>query len=63
MGRSALHLSVDSDNADVIDTLLALVHFELIEEALLHAISKGALNLVRLIVDHPAYIEGTLVCR
>jgi len=27
-------------------------------QALLHAISKGLLNIVRLIVDHPNYIAG-----
>lgn len=27
-------------------------------QALLHAISKGLLNIVRIIVDHPKYISG-----
>ena len=40
MGRSALHLAVDSENLEVIELLLDRMNFEYIEEALLHAISK-----------------------
>ena len=41
MGRNALHLAVDSESFDMIETLIEKVAFENIEEALLHAISKG----------------------
>ena len=41
MGRNALHLAVDSENIDMIETLIEKVTFECIEEGLLHAISKG----------------------
>jgi len=40
MGRSALHLAVDSENLEAIELLLDRVNFHSIEEALLHAISK-----------------------
>lgn len=40
MGRSALHLAVDSENLEAIELLLDRVSFHCIEEALLHAISK-----------------------
>jgi len=40
MGRSALHLAVDSENLEAIELLLDRVYFRAIEEALLHAISK-----------------------
>jgi hypothetical protein len=40
MGRSALHLAVDSENLEAIELLLDRMSFECIEEALLHAISK-----------------------
>ena len=40
MGRSALHLAVDSENLEAIELLLDRVNFRAIEEALLHAISK-----------------------
>ena len=40
MGRSALHLAVDSENQEAIELLLDRVSFQSIEEALLHAISK-----------------------
>jgi len=40
MGRSALHLAVDSENLEAIELLLGRVNFRAIEEALLHAISK-----------------------
>jgi len=39
MGRSALHLAVDSENLEGIELLLDRIHFRAIEEALLHAIS------------------------
>ena len=40
MGRSALHLAVDSENLEAIELLLDRINFHSIEEALLHAISK-----------------------
>ena len=40
MGRSALHLAVDSENLEAIELLLDRINFECIEESLLHAISK-----------------------
>ena len=58
MGRNALHLSVDSECVDTTDILMEHVSWECMEEALLHAISKGLLNIVRLIIDHPMYIAG-----
>ena len=47
MGRSAIHLAVDCDNMDMVELLMERVTFELIEESLLHAISKGATKLVK----------------
>jgi len=44
MGRSALHLAVDSENLEAIELLLDRMNFKCIEEALLHAISKVAYN-------------------
>lgn len=58
MGRSALHLAVDSENIEAIDILLDRLLFQAIEEALLHAISKGATKIVKVIVEHPNYIAG-----
>ncbi len=57
MGRNALHLAVDSENTETIEILMEKVNWECMEEALLHAISKGAVNIVRVIVDHPNYIR------
>jgi hypothetical protein len=34
------------------------ISFDCIEEALLHAISKGAAKVVRVIIEHPNYIAG-----
>jgi ankyrin repeat protein len=34
------------------------ITFDCIEESLLHAISKGAAKLVRVIIEHPNYIAG-----
>lgn len=56
MGRNALHLAVDSESSEAIETLLDHVSFECIEEALLHAISKGHPKTVRLIMEHPNYM-------
>lgn len=56
MGRSALHLAVDSEVMEAIELLLDRVNFENIEEALLHAISKGSVKIVKVIVEHPNYI-------
>ena len=47
MGRSALHLAVDSENIETIELLLDCIQFESIEESLLHAISKGATKIVK----------------
>ena len=58
MGRSALHLAVDSESMDCIELLLDKLNFECIDEALLHAISKGATKIVRVIIEHPNYIAG-----
>ena len=58
MGRNALHLAVDSENMDAIEMLLDKVGFECIEEALLHAISKGSTKIVRVIIEHPNYMAG-----
>lgn len=56
MGRSALHLAVDSESMEAVELLLDRVNFENIEEALLHAISKGSVKVVKVIVEHPNYI-------
>ncbi|TPP64826.1 Transient receptor potential channel [Fasciola gigantica] len=58
MGRNALHLAVDSENTEAMEMLLDKLNFECIEEALLHAISKGHPKLVRLIIEHPNYQAG-----
>ncbi len=58
MGRNALHLAVDSENLETVECLMEHVNMDCITEALLHAISKGSLNIVRLMVDHPSYIQG-----
>lgn len=55
MGRNALHLAVDSENFEAVDTLLDKVNSECIQEGLLHAINKSDLHMVRAIVDHDAY--------
>jgi len=47
MGRSALHLAVDSENFEAIELLLDRLSFECIEESLLHTISKGATKIVK----------------
>ncbi len=58
MGRNALHLAVDSENVEAIELLLDKLSFECIEEALLHAISKGATKIVKIIIEHPSYMAG-----
>ena len=58
MGRSALHLAVDSESTETVELLLEKMDFECTEEALLHAISKAATKTVRLIIEHPNYIAG-----
>jgi len=58
MGRSALHLAVDSENIEAIELLLEKINFECVEESLLHAISKGATKIVRVMIEHPNYIAG-----
>jgi len=47
MGRSALHLAVDSESMEAVELLLDRINFECIEESLLHAISKGATKTVK----------------
>ena len=58
MGRNALHLAVDSDSMDTIELLLDKLSFECMDEALLHAISKGSTKVVKVVVEHPNYIAG-----
>ena len=58
MGRSALHLAVDSDSMEAVELLLDRINFECIEESLLHAISKGATKIVKVMIEHPNYIAG-----
>ncbi|KAH3872990.1 hypothetical protein DPMN_036214 [Dreissena polymorpha] len=58
MGRSALHLAIDSEKLDVIEVLLDNLSFNCIEESLLHAISKGATKIVKIITEHPNFMEG-----
>ena len=62
MGRSALHIAVDSDSMELVELLMEKISFECVEEALLHAISKGATKLVKVIIDHPNYIAGEEQC-
>ena len=57
MGRNALFLAVDSDNLAAIEILMEKVNWDCIEEALLHAISKGARDIVQIVVDHPRYLS------
>lgn len=57
MGRNALHLAVDSENIECIELLLEKLDVESVEEALLHAVSKGSLDIVRIIADHPNFIS------
>jgi len=47
MGRSALHLAVDSESMEAVELLLDRINYECIEESLLHAISKGATKIVK----------------
>ena len=58
MGRNALHLAVDSESMEVVEMLLDKLNFECIEEALLHAISKGSTKIVKCVIEHPNYIAG-----
>ena len=52
MGRNALHLAVDSENVDMIETLIEKLSFECLEEGMLHAISKGKVLSVSVICTH-----------
>jgi len=52
MGRSALHLAVDSESMETVELLLDRVNFECIEESLLHAISMGATKIVKVLTLH-----------
>ena len=63
MGRSALHLAVDSDSMELVELLMEKISFECVEEALLHAISKGATKLVKVVIEHPNYVAGAEQCR
>lgn len=58
MGRNALHLAIDSEKLDVIEVLLDNLSFNCIEEAVLHAISKGATKVVKIISEHPNFMAG-----
>lgn len=58
MGRNALHLAIDSEKIDVIEILADTLNFNCIEEALLHAISKGAVKIVKIIIEHPNFMAG-----
>ena len=58
MGRNSLFLAVDSDNLAAIELLMEKVNWDCIEEALLHAISKGTRDTVQIIVDHPRYMSS-----
>ena len=58
MGRSALHLAVDSESIETVELLLEKLSFDCIEESLRYAISKGNTKIVRAIVEHPSYIAG-----
>ncbi|XP_074649130.1 short transient receptor potential channel 7-like [Tubulanus polymorphus] len=58
MGRNALHLAVDCEDMEIIELLLDKLNFDCIEEALLHAISKGCTKIVKVITEHPSYIAG-----
>ncbi|XP_076452337.1 short transient receptor potential channel 7-like [Babylonia areolata] len=58
MGRNALHLAIDSEKLDIIEILLDNLSFNCIEEALLHAISKGATKVVKIIIEHPNFMAG-----
>ncbi|XP_025087997.1 short transient receptor potential channel 3-like isoform X2 [Pomacea canaliculata] len=58
MGRNALHLAIDSEKLDIIEILLDNLSFNCIEEALLHAISKGATKIVKIIIEHPNFMAG-----
>jgi hypothetical protein len=58
MGRSALHLAVDSDCIEAVELILERIDFDCVEESLRYAISKGNTKMVRAIVEHPSYIAG-----
>lgn len=58
MGRSALHLAVDSECIEAVELLMGRTSFECIEEALLHAVSKGSTKIVKSMIEHPNYIAG-----
>lgn len=58
MGRNALHLAIDSEKLDIIEILLDNLSFNCIEEALLHAISKGGTKIVKIIIEHPNFMAG-----
>lgn len=51
MGRSAIHLAVDCENMEMVELLLERINYALVEEALLHAISKGSTKLVKVTFD------------
>lgn len=42
----------------IFQLLMEHVNFECMEESVLHAISLGLRNMVRLIIDHPNYLAG-----
>jgi hypothetical protein len=58
MGRNALHLAIDSEKLYITEMLLDNLSFNCIEEALLHAISKGGQKIVKIFIEHPTFIAG-----
>ena len=48
---------------ELVEALMEKISFECVEEALLHAISKGATKLVKVIIEHPNYIAGADQCK
>jgi len=43
--------------------MMEKISFECVEEALLHAISKGATKIVKVIIEHPNYVAGAELCK
>ncbi|XP_074660520.1 short transient receptor potential channel 7-like [Tubulanus polymorphus] len=58
MGRNALILAISKENLVLIDILLDKLNYSAIEDALLHAISKGKETIVKLILSHESYADN-----
>ncbi|XP_074660519.1 short transient receptor potential channel 7-like [Tubulanus polymorphus] len=58
MGRNALILAISKANLVLIDVLLDQLNYSAIEDALLHAISKGKETIVKLILSHESYADN-----